>query len=181
MRRLLATVFPLVLLSEFGDGLNGVCGGAARCPIYAAWQFQRMVHHGPRSADRPLSPCPCMQLPERPARPGSVALIRGAAVPGIMRGAGRQLLATISNAIVYWAGCCPLAVFLAPRLGVPGLWLALAAATSLQVLAPFVCLVRMLSIWACLAFRWRCPCPWALDRAFDILLLFWHVSHMCIH
>lgn len=67
--------------------------------------------------------------------PGSVALMRGAAVPGIMRGAGRQLLATISNAVVYWAGCCPLAVLLAPRLGVPGLWLALAAATTLQVLA----------------------------------------------
>ena len=61
--------------------------------------------------------------------------MRGAAAPGIMRGAGRQLLATISNAVVYWAGCCPLAVVLAPRLGVPGLWLALAAATTLQVLA----------------------------------------------
>ncbi len=50
-----------------------------------------------------------------------------------MRGAGRQLLATASNALVYWAGCLPLAVFLAPRLGVAGLWLALAAATTLQV------------------------------------------------
>ena len=72
---------------------------------------------------------------------GSVALTRGAAVPGIMRGAGRQLLATISNAVVYWAGCCPLAVVLAPRLGVPGLWLALAAATTLQVLAAPMCVL----------------------------------------
>jgi hypothetical protein len=49
-----------------------------------------------------------------------------------MRGAGRQLLATASNAVVYWAGCCPLALALAPRAGVAGLWLALAAATTLQ-------------------------------------------------
>jgi Na+-driven multidrug efflux pump len=49
-----------------------------------------------------------------------------------MRGAGRQLLATASNAIVYWAGCWPLALALAPRAGVAGLWIALAAATTLQ-------------------------------------------------
>ncbi len=65
----------------------------------------------------------------------SLAPTHGAAGAGVMRGAGRQVLATISNAMVYWAGCCPLAVLLAPRLGVPGLWLALAAATTLQARA----------------------------------------------
>ena len=107
------------------------CGGIACCLLKQklfiearAAQVMHCLH-----AHAPSYQC-------RPDARGAVnlALTHGAAVPGIMRGAGRQLLATISNAVVYWAGCCPLAVLLAPRLGVPGLWLALAAATTLQVL-----------------------------------------------
>ena len=54
---------------------------------------------------------------------------------GIMRGAGRQLLASILNLISYWGLGLPLALLLGIRwgLGVQGLWWGLATTTSVQV------------------------------------------------
>lgn len=54
---------------------------------------------------------------------------------GIMRGAGRQLLASILNLITYWGLGLPLAVLLGIHytLGVLGLWYGLAITTSVQV------------------------------------------------
>ena len=54
---------------------------------------------------------------------------------GIMRGAGRQLLASILNLISYWGLGLPLALLLGVHwgLGVQGLWWGLAATTSVQV------------------------------------------------
>ena len=52
-----------------------------------------------------------------------------------MRGAGRQLLASIENLITYWVLGLPLAILLGVyfNLGVEGLWWALCITTSVQV------------------------------------------------
>jgi len=52
-----------------------------------------------------------------------------------MRGAGRQLLASILNLITYWVLGLPLAILLGVyfQLGVEGLWWALLITTSVQV------------------------------------------------
>ena len=52
-----------------------------------------------------------------------------------MRGAGRQLLASVLNAFSYWVVGLPLAILFSLKLGwgVDGLWWGLAATTSLQV------------------------------------------------
>lgn len=54
---------------------------------------------------------------------------------GVMRGAGRQLLASILNLITYWVLGLPLAILLGVyfNLGVEGLWWALLITTSVQV------------------------------------------------
>ena len=53
---------------------------------------------------------------------------------GVMRGAGRQVLASILNLITYWVLGLPLAILLAVyfNLGVEGLWWALLITTSIQ-------------------------------------------------
>lgn len=53
---------------------------------------------------------------------------------GVMRGAGRQLLASILNLITYWVLGLPLAILLGIyfNLGVEGLWWALFITTSIQ-------------------------------------------------
>ena len=52
-----------------------------------------------------------------------------------MRGAGRQLLASIENLITYWVLGLPLAILLGVHFnfGVEGLWWALCITTSVQV------------------------------------------------
>lgn len=54
---------------------------------------------------------------------------------GVMRGAGRQLLASVLNLITYWGLGLPLCVALGVHygLGVQGLWWGLATTTSVQV------------------------------------------------
>ena len=54
---------------------------------------------------------------------------------GVMRGAGRQLLASILNLITYWVLGLPLAILLGVyfNLGVEGLWWALLITTTVQV------------------------------------------------
>ena len=55
-----------------------------------------------------------------------------------MRGAGRQLLASILNLLTYWVLGLPLAILLGVVLhyGIEGLWVALCITTSVQVRAP---------------------------------------------
>ena len=52
-----------------------------------------------------------------------------------MRGAGRQLLASIENLITYWVLGLPLAILLGVHFnfGIEGLWWALCITTSVQV------------------------------------------------
>ena len=61
---------------------------------------------------------------------------------GVMRGAGRQLLASILNLITYWVLGLPLAILLGVILhyGVEGLWVALCITTSVQVRPSCACL-----------------------------------------
>ncbi len=70
-------------------------------------------------------------------------------IAGVMRGAGRQLLASILNLITYWGLGLPLAILLGVyfKLGVEGLWWALLITTSVQVtfssaLLPYIPLDR---------------------------------------
>ena len=57
---------------------------------------------------------------------------------GVMRGAGRQLLASILNLITYWGLGLPLSCVLGLHygLGVQGLWWGLATTTTVQVGVP---------------------------------------------
>ncbi|CAK0783734.1 hypothetical protein CVIRNUC_006933 [Coccomyxa viridis] len=59
---------------------------------------------------------------------------------GVMRGAGRQLLASIENLITYWVLGLPLAILLGVHFnfGVEGLWWALCITTSVQGLAMLI-------------------------------------------
>lgn len=54
---------------------------------------------------------------------------------GVMRGAGRQLLASILNLITFWVLGLPLAILLGAHydFGIEGLWWALCITTSVQV------------------------------------------------